>query len=217
MRVSSAALAAFRRNTGLTEHRVLYVTPNTPVNIGYTFNPAAIKDRIHPEGVSARQLERPHVEANFAYERVYTGRSLFFLAVKQTPGPIHYRWIDPEGEERHVLVCATESTPDLVGAISETASHLRRRESVWKVAFRGKIKEEVADQVLRAVDKFAHALAACDVIKYFVYGVGREAGREQIALLLNDPRAMKSFLSEHRINAGNAGPKVLTAALIALG
>jgi hypothetical protein len=218
VKASPAALAAFRRHTGLTEHRVLYVTPNTTVNIGYTFNGAAAKDRIHPEGVSARQLQRPHVQTAFAYERVYTGRGLFFLAIKQQPGPIHYRWINPEGEERHVLVCAAEPTPDLVGAISETARYLSRRESVWKVAFRGKLKEEVADQVLKSVDKFSHALTACDVIKYFVHGIGAEAGREKITLLLEgDPSGIKSFLNDQRISVGNAAPKVLAAALIALG
>lgn len=218
MRVSKEALRAFTLGTKISEPQVLYIAPRTPTIIGYAVYENWRKDTTHAENVSAKQLEQPHVATTVLHVRSNAGSALFFLTIKQDPGPIWYRWIDPRGAEHHMLVCATPPDDDLAGALVHTKNYLHRRQNIWRICHRGRIDEEAADRMFNAVGRrLSLAYSSCGVLRHTTKERGLVGGGEWIEQLRKDNEAAARLFAELNIPVKpQAYRKVLTGALAAL-
>lgn len=223
MRATNAALAAYRAETGDPEPIVRYILPHKPVVIGYAIREGMRANKLHADGVSARQLEQPHVEVKFSLVRASGNNGsngLYFLTIRQGPGSIRYRWTDPNGVEQIMFVCATQEVPDptLHKALANAKDYFERRKKIWSIAYRGKISETAADRVFNAVNKkLALAYLACDVARGAARTNGVAEGMETIRRLQRDPAETVRFFTQLGISASrNAHPKILNGALAAL-
>ena len=220
MRATSAARAAYRAETGELEPVVWYILPHKPVVIGYAIREGMRANTLNADGVSARQLEHPHVEVKYSLVRANKNSGLYFLTIRQGPGSIRYRWTDPNGVEQILFVCATQAVPDpdLYRALANAKDYFERRKKIWNIAYRGKISEAAAERVFNAVNKkLALAYLACDVARGAARTNGVADGIETIKRLQQNPAETVRFFTQLGISAHrNAYPTILNGALAAL-